>query len=144
MRAREVESARRDYINDKLTTRIKIDDVFPVPNYRKVGRIADGNHGWPKWAIDSLYNVHKTRGDRLSLMAFFIRNGLEPEIAHNYTMWHHQFGYRYDKSALADNWGMVEAMRTRGEKNPSAYKALMNKPVFDMETGNVERQVAVD
>lgn len=85
---------------------------------------------WPVWARLAFFNSHKKRRDRFNLWLFFWANGMRPERAVFWTMYH----MTYDTKAWLS---MEDLVKHTESKKGLAY---LNKfPVFDIEQGYVIR-----
>lgn len=89
---------------------------------------------WPKWARLSFFKKHKDRKERFQLFLFFWANGMRPESALRWIMWHGT----YDTSA----WRSMEDL-VNHTKTPKGVAYLNKFPVYDMNTNRVLRSNSV-
>jgi len=89
---------------------------------------------WPKWAQESLHNVHKDRKARFNLWLLLWANGISSDMAIEWVMYHHKMGFIYDQSA----WNSIHDLAKRSLS--AAGREYLNKfPVWNWYTNRVER-----
>lgn len=131
----------------------KIADSFYQPtsyggpkNYERAIRLNRSLHGkikfddlitdvvnWPAWAKQSLFKVHKNRSERMNLWVFLWKNGVPPEKAVEYVLFHGKVGLTtYDASAISSMGDLVKKTLTR-----DGVSYLNKIKVWDMTAGAV-------
>jgi len=78
---------------------------------------------WPQWARVSAYNPHKKRAERYRLFIFFWKNGMPPERAMHWVLYHNT----YDRSAIRS---MLQLVATSQNQYGAARLALTPVLVF--------------
>lgn len=115
-------AARLATANEQLFYRIKHDQAISVPSGSEVGT----EYGWPRWASELLWKPHKFRDERFALFCFLYQNGCPPNLCNLYILWHKDFGWEYDLSAIRDQAGLAaSALKGSGK----TYEAIINKKV---------------
>lgn len=100
---------------------------------------------WPHIYLVMLRKVHKDRYDRFKLWRFLWYNGVPPEKARDWVMWHQRYELtRYDASAWRDMQENVKlAKKARAQLSEEDWKTLerWNKyPVFCLDDNKVHRK----
>jgi len=90
---------------------------------------------WPLFWIDKLFTGHKDRRERYRLFVFLWKNGVPPDMAMDWTLYHgintRYFGY--DRSAYSSLWDAVKDTKTQ-----EGRAALNRTRCLDLTTGLVD------